>query len=136
MGGYGTWSLIARYPTYFAAAVPICGGGDPFRLPANRPPEKAGIVNEFDPEGLKRAVTLPLWAFHGREDRSVPLVETEMLVEILRTVGNRNVQFTAYDGVGHVAAWQRAYGDAAVWKWLFSQRSRGTAPEKVESNEP
>src|SRR5262249_5923284 len=28
MGGYGTWDLLARKPELFAAAVPICGGGD------------------------------------------------------------------------------------------------------------
>ncbi len=28
MGGYGTWSMLAQYPAYFAAAVPVCGGGD------------------------------------------------------------------------------------------------------------
>ena len=28
MGGYGTWDAIQRRPGFFAAAVPICGGGD------------------------------------------------------------------------------------------------------------
>ena len=28
MGGYGTWDAIQRRPKLFAAAVPICGGGD------------------------------------------------------------------------------------------------------------
>src|SRR6185369_5377876 len=28
MGGFGTWDLITRYPDKFAAAAPICGGGD------------------------------------------------------------------------------------------------------------
>ncbi len=28
MGGYGTWDLLARFPHRFAAAAPICGGGD------------------------------------------------------------------------------------------------------------
>ncbi|MCC6509118.1 MAG: prolyl oligopeptidase family serine peptidase, partial [Pirellulaceae bacterium] len=29
MGGYGTWDALARRPGFFAAGVPICGGGDP-----------------------------------------------------------------------------------------------------------
>src|SRR5262249_43200392 len=29
MGGYGTWSLVAKYPDRWAAIAPICGGGDP-----------------------------------------------------------------------------------------------------------
>jgi predicted peptidase len=36
MGGYGTWDLISRWPQRFAAAVPICGGGDPAQTPALR----------------------------------------------------------------------------------------------------
>jgi predicted peptidase len=28
MGGYGTWDTIQRKPKLFAAAMPICGGGD------------------------------------------------------------------------------------------------------------
>ena len=28
MGGFGSWSLIAKEPGRFAAAIPICGGGN------------------------------------------------------------------------------------------------------------
>ncbi len=121
MGGYGIWSFLSRYPSYFAAAAPICGGGDPFRLPANRPPEKEGVVNEFDPEGLRISASLPVWAFHGVDDGSVPLVEGEMMIGMLRKGGNRSVRWTTYDGVGHVGAWERAYEDEELWEWLFSQ---------------
>ena len=31
MGGFGTWSIGCSYPQRFAAMVPICGGGRPFR---------------------------------------------------------------------------------------------------------
>lgn len=120
MGGYGIWSFISRYPDYFAAAAPICGGGDPFRLPANRPPEKVGIANEFSPAGLRSASKLPVWAFHGKDDRSVPLLEAEMMVSLLRDGGNAGARLTVYDGVGHVGAWERAYEDPSVWSWLFS----------------
>jgi len=123
MGGYGIWSFISRHPGYFAAAVPICGGGDPFRLPANRPPVKTGIRNEFDPAGLQRASTLPVWTFHGTQDRSVPIAETQRVVDILKNGGSRDVRFTAYEGAGHVAAWEKAYEDPQLWKWLFSQRA-------------
>ena len=29
MGGFATWGLLASHPDLAAAAVPICGGGDP-----------------------------------------------------------------------------------------------------------
>lgn len=121
MGGYGIWSFLSRHPDYFAAAVPICGGGNPFNLPANRPGSKVGITNEFSPAGLKKANFLPIWAFHGTEDRSVPVVETETLIRSLRDAGNKHLKFTAYAGAGHVAAWEKAYDNPDTWKWLFSQ---------------
>ena len=130
MGGYGIWSFISHHPDYFAAAVPICGGGDPFHLPANRPPIKSGIKNEFDPDGLKLARNLPVWTFHGTRDGSVPIKETEMLVHILKQAGSRDVRFTAYEGAGHVQAWEKAYENPEVWEWLFSKRSRRTRPRK------
>ena len=27
LGGFGTFDMIERYPDYFSAAFPICGGG-------------------------------------------------------------------------------------------------------------
>lgn len=123
MGGYGTWSLLSNYPNYFAAAIPICGGGDPMRLPKNRPPVKQGINNEFEPEGLKQAAGVPIWTFHGTEDGAVPIAETERLVSLLKDAGS-DVKFTIYKGAGHVEAWKNAYGNSEVWTWLFDQSKR------------
>jgi len=123
MGGYGIWSFISHHPDYFAAAIPICGGGDPFRLPRNHPPFKTGIKNEFDPMGLKHAAKLPIWTFHGSKDRSVPIVETQNLVTLLQESGSKQVKFTTYKEAGHVGAWRNAYQDPKTWQWLFAQRS-------------
>jgi len=123
MGGYGIWSFISHYPNFFAAAIPICGGGNPFHLPANRPPIKSGIKNEFKLEGLKKARDLPIWAFHGTKDHSVPIKETEMLIGLLREAGSTQVRFTSYPGTGHVAAWQKAYNNPKVWAWLFTKKN-------------
>ena len=70
-----------------------------------------------------RASTLPVWTFHGTQDRSVPIAETQRVVDILKNGGSRDVRFTAYEGAGHVAAWEKAYEDPQLWKWLFSQRA-------------
>jgi predicted peptidase len=121
MGGYGIWSFLSHFPDYFTAAIPICGGGDPFRLPANRPPVKQGIANEFLPDGLKSAGRIPVWAFHGSDDGSVPVVESEMMIDLLEEGGNTSARLTTFPGVGHVGAWERAYDDPEVWTWLFSQ---------------
>jgi predicted peptidase len=121
MGGYGIWSFLSRYPNFFTAAIPICGGGNPFNLPDNRPGKKQGISNEFRPDGLKKASGLPIWTFHGAKDSSVPVMETEMLVKLLEDAGSEKVRFTVYDDAGHVEAWKRAYGDPKTWQWLFAQ---------------
>jgi len=35
MGGFGTFDAISRYPDLFAAAVPVCGGGDVSKSASN-----------------------------------------------------------------------------------------------------
>ena len=52
MGGYGTWDIIERHPELFAAALPVCGAGDP---------SKAELIKD-----------LPVWCFHGDFDHVVP----------------------------------------------------------------
>tara|TARA_B100000700_G_scaffold49379_1_gene52219 strand:- start:8027 stop:8821 length:795 start_codon:yes stop_codon:yes gene_type:complete len=121
MGGYGTWSFLSHYPNYFTAALPICGGGDPLRLPKNNPPHKSGIKNEFRPKQFTKAAHLPIWTFHGTEDGAVPISETELLVAALRKAEAKELKYTVYKDVGHIGAWQRAYTNKEVWSWLFSQ---------------
>lgn len=53
MGGYASWQLAMSMPEYFAAIVPICGGGMYWN---------AG-----------RLVNVPVWAFHGAKDTAVLL---------------------------------------------------------------
>jgi predicted peptidase len=102
MGGYGTWHLAVRYPELFAAIVPICGGGETL-------PRLAG-----------RLARLPIWAFHGDTDDIVPLAESERMVAAVNAAGG-DAKLTVYPGVGH-NAWDRAYGEAALYQWLLAQR--------------
>ncbi|MCY3556857.1 MAG: prolyl oligopeptidase family serine peptidase [Gemmatimonadetes bacterium] len=101
MGGYGSWGLAYTYPDLFAAAVPICGGGEP---------EKAPLMKE-----------IPTWVFHGAKDEAVPLQRSQEMVDALEEAGG-NVRFTVYPEAGHVGAWVNAYGDPELWEWLVSQR--------------
>src|SRR5262249_36621201 len=59
MGGYGTWSLLTRYPERFAAAAPICGGGERIDV----------ILAGRKGDAIK---SLGVWAFHGAKDNVVP----------------------------------------------------------------
>ena len=103
MGGYGSWGLAYTYPDLFAAAVPICGGGEP---------EKAPLMKE-----------IPTWVFHGAKDTAVPLERSQEMVDALKDAGG-NVRFTVYPEAGHVGAWENAYGDPELWEWLVKQERK------------
>lgn len=105
MGGYGTWDLAARMPGRFAAALPICGGGD----------ERTAA----------KLVALPIWCFHGDADRAVPVERSRTMIEAIRAAGGEP-RYTELAGVGH-DSWTPAYRDPAVLEWLFSQRRPAAA---------
>lgn len=99
MGGFGTWDLVQRQPQRFAAAVPVCGGGDVTLA------EKISRV--------------PVWAFHGDQDTVVKPSRSTDMVEAMRKAGGKP-HYTEYGGVGH-NSWAATYRDPAMYKWLFSQ---------------
>lgn len=100
MGGYGTWDLLTRRPETFAAAVPICGGGDE---------SKAAAIAK-----------VPQWIFHGGADRVVKPERSRNMVEALKKAGAQP-RYTEYEGVGH-NSWDKAYADPELWSWLFTQK--------------
>jgi predicted peptidase len=100
MGGFGTWDLIARKPEWFAAAAPVCGGGD-----------------EATAEKIAK---LPIWAFHGDQDGAVKPSRSRNMIAALEKAGGKP-KYTEYKGVGH-DSWVPAYRDPELMKWLFSQK--------------
>ncbi len=112
MGGYGTWDLLAALPDRFAAAIPICGGGETARVW----PEQA---NGFELDELLKAKHVPLRVFHGSDDPVIPVEESRLLVEALQAAG-ADVELTVYPGVGH-DSWTRTYADPELFTWLFAQ---------------
>jgi len=100
MGGHGTWAIVAKYPKLFAAAVPICGGGDP---------KKA-----------KALATVPIWAFHGDKDKAVPLKRSEEMVAAIKEAGG-DARLTVYPDVGH-NSWSATYANKKVYQWLLSKQ--------------
>jgi poly(3-hydroxybutyrate) depolymerase/lysophospholipase L1-like esterase len=109
MGGYGTWDLITRFPDKFAAAAPICGGGDKTKAAAAKP--------------------VPVWAFHGDADNVVMPVRTTDMVAALKAAGG-NVAVTLYPGIGH-DSWTSAYAEPNFFPWMFAQR-RGQPAQKMD----
>jgi predicted peptidase len=100
MGGFGTWALIQSHPQCFAAAVPICGGGDPARADAIR--------------------HLPIWVFHGEKDDVVPFHYSQRMVDALKACES-DVRFTVYPDVRH-NSWDPAYATPELYSWLLAQR--------------
>ncbi len=99
MGGYAVWQAAMSRPELFAALVPICGGGMYWNAP--------------------RLQNTPIWAFHGQDDPTVLVRESEILVERINACGG-NAKLTVYPNTGH-DAWTATYQDKAVFDWLFAQ---------------
>ena len=100
MGGYGAFELALRYPDWFAALAPVCGGGDE-RLAA-------------------RLAGLPISIWHGDADRAVPVARSERWAEALTALGE-TPDVHILPGVGH-DAWNHAYAPGGCLPWLFAQR--------------
>jgi predicted peptidase len=99
MGGFGTYDAITRYPDLFAAAIPVCGGGDT---------SKVAVFAH-----------IPIWIFHGSEDPVVdPLLSVDMATALIRA--NANPGFTLCPEFGHFS-WLAAYSDPLLIHWMFSQ---------------
>ena len=110
MGGYGCWSLAAKEPELFAAAVPICGGGDP--------------------TSASRLVKIPTWAVHGDVDRAVPVDQSRTMIAAIREAGGQP-KYTELKGVEH-DSWMQTYRDPnGVLKWRFEQRNQRGGKLKV-----
>lgn len=102
MGGYGTWYAAAYRNDLFAAAVPICGGGDP--------------------DWASRYQGLPIWNFHGDADRAVPVIRSREMIDALQAAGQQPAAiYTEYPGAGH-NVWTETYRRDDLFQWLFSQR--------------
>jgi predicted peptidase len=111
MGGYGSWSLAARYPERFAAVAPICGGGERIDI----------LLGSRDKTKGAALRSLPVWAFHGAKDPVVPLGESERMVDAFQRTGNPHVKLTVYPEAQH-DSWTESYANEALYEWFLSQR--------------
>jgi len=99
LGGFGTWDAIQREPSFFAAAIPICGGGDT---------RFASALKE-----------LPIWTFHGRQDKNVPPDASRRMVQALKATGGE-IRYTEYENGAHLI-WDQAYSEKELVPWLLKQ---------------
>ena len=101
MGGMGTFEIIHRQPDLFAAAVPICGGGD-------------------DKMFSNKAARTPMWVFHGTEDNVISVQHSRTMVKRIKRI-NKGLRYTEYPGANH-NSWDRAFAEPELLPWLFSYK--------------
>jgi predicted peptidase len=118
MGGYGTWSIAAKYPERFAALVVVCGG---IRWPPSVPPPSVDPPADNSYTRTARSVArIPIWIFHGDADRNVAVTESRAMAAALKAL-KVEVKYTEYAGAAH-SIWDRVYDESGLPAWLFSQR--------------
>jgi len=97
MGGQGTWEFAIRNAHKLAAIAPIC---------ARANPKKAAALTK-----------LPIWAFHGAEDTTVPVSESIDMIQAIRDFGGEP-ELTVYLDTRH-DSWTRTYQNDDLYKWFL-----------------
>lgn len=100
MGAMGTYDMVARFPETFAAAVPICGFVEPYRLE--------------DIKGVSFRI------YHGDADTVVPVKGSRNAYRALKKAG-ANVEYFEFPGCGH-GSWNPAFSQPDFMEWLFKQK--------------
>lgn len=101
LGGYGTLHFAGKYASKIAAAVALCGGGNPKDAP--------------------NLSTIPLWIQHGNKDYAVPISESEKMVTAIKAVDDSKLKYTIHPGADH-GDLERVFRTDEMYNWLFEQR--------------
>lgn len=113
MGGYGVWQLAMSRPDWFAAIVPICGGGMYWNA--------------------ARLRDIGVWAFHGALDQAVLCRESEKMVECA-VKGGCSARLTIYPNYQH-DSWSDTYRNQQVCEWLLAHKRRMPEVESVSKQD-
>ncbi|MBX2963560.1 MAG: tandem-95 repeat protein [Cyclobacteriaceae bacterium] len=116
LGGGGAWYYAQTYPNKVAALAPVCGS-------RNLTSKACDLVNS----------NIPVWAFHGSNDTTVPQSRTINMINAMNACNpapNPAPILTIYPGVGH-NAWDKAYRpdhvehNPNVYEWMMMQVNGG-----------
>ena len=100
MGAMGTFEILARHPQLFAAAIPICGGGN---------------VDA----AAKYAPYTSVWITHSAKDDVVPVKFSQEIYSALKAAG-ADVKYTEFPDANH-NAWDPTFELPGLLEWLFSK---------------
>jgi dienelactone hydrolase len=110
MGCFGTWDIIMRNPTYFAAASPQSCTGDP------------------NTQILSKLIDSPIWEMCGTADGF--FAGAQQMADAMKTVGARAFTFTPFQGVGH-SIHDLGYDYPGFIDWMFAKSLPGAADAGV-----
>lgn len=105
LGGFGTWTTLAANPNVFAAAVPICSGGNAVA--------KACTI---------ASANIPLWGFHGTSDNTVSYTVTTKMIDAINACTPKPsplAKVTLFSGAGH-NIWDKVYKETDAISWMTS----------------
>lgn len=100
MGGIGTWDMINRYASLFAAAAPVAG---------------AGYYGE-----IPNLMHIPIMAVHGTADTVISPLFDAYMYELIHMYGGAMIYFPIA-GAGH-DVWDDTYPLTSFWQWLYTQK--------------
>ena len=98
MGGYGTWELGALRPDWFAALMPVCGGGIYWMT--------------------HKLIDVPVRTFHGLCDNVVEPMESLRMAQTLNRLGGY-AELILFPKLEH-NCWDLVYTTEENYDWLFS----------------
>jgi predicted peptidase len=99
MGGHGAWYLAYKHAERFAAVAPMSGMSNPW--------------------WATRLKNVPVWAFHGGADDTVPVRETEEMVKALEKAGG-NIKVTIVADRTHRPPTMEEH--ERLFEWLLEHR--------------
>ena len=100
MGGYGTLAIAKERPDLFSAIIPVCGG--------------------LDTTDIERLKDIPIWLFHGAEDKVVPVENSELIYDLLKPI-NPEIKITIYKGINH-NSWEMTYNNQNIYDWMLKYK--------------
>ena len=111
MGAFGTWSMLERHGDVFAAAVPICGGGNSYNGAA--------------------FIDIPIKIYHGTKDTTVAFSRSEDMYNAIIKAGGKKVDFIRLEGYDH-NIWSHVFSERELFCWMFSQSKANTSDSANE----
>ena len=99
MGGFGVWDALQRRPNYFAAGVPICGGGD---------------IRQS-----KSISHIPIWIWHGSQDAIINVKRSRDMYDAIKNF-TYEIKYSEIKNRGH-DVWIDAWNSNDLWNWMYLQ---------------